>query len=119
MKIAAHKEHNLSKHGLTPDQIAQIAAVLYPYADKIETVGLFGSRAQGTYRPNSDVDMVIKGNLNEDDLDRLHTLFDESLLPFKFDVNAYHLIDYPPLKQHIDMVFCPILSHEDLKKYPR
>ncbi|NUN15685.1 MAG: nucleotidyltransferase domain-containing protein [Myxococcales bacterium] len=106
----------MSKHGLTPDQMEQIAAVLHPYADKIETVGLFGSRAQGTYRPNSDVDLVIRGNLDEADVDRLYTLFEESSLPFQFDVIAYHRIAYPPLKRHIDQVFCPILSHDDLAK---
>lgn len=106
----------MTRHGLSPQQIRLITEILIPYAGKVDVVGLFGSRAQGTYRSNSDIDMVIKGSLNEDDVDRLYTLFDESLLPFKVDVNAYNLIDYPPLKDHIDLVFYPLLSHDDLVK---
>lgn len=106
----------MSKHGLTSEQIEMIAAILRPYADEIKTVGLFGSRAQGTYRLNSDIDMVIDGELTEADIDHIYTLFDESLLPIKVDVNALHLIDYPPLKEHIDAVFLPLLTQDDLKK---
>lgn len=106
----------MTQHGLTEDQIEIITAILRPYADKIQTVGLFGSRAQGTYRTNSDIDMAIDGTLTEDDIDRLYTLFDESLLPFKVDVNALNLIDYRPLKDHVETVFYPLLSHDDLKK---
>jgi predicted nucleotidyltransferase len=106
----------MTKHGLTLQQIEVIAAILRPYADKIKTVGLFGSRAQGTYRSNSDIDMVIKGEMTKADIDRLYTLFDESSLPFKVDVNAYDLIDYPPLKDHIDAVFFSLLTQADVKK---
>lgn len=106
----------MTKHGLNSEHIKIITAILRPYADKIKTVGLFGSRAQGSYRANSDIDMAIDGTLSEDEIDRLYTHFDESLLPFKVDVNALNLVDYRPLKDHIKTVFYPLLTHDDLTK---
>jgi predicted nucleotidyltransferase len=106
----------LSKHGLSPENQAILKAVLKPYASKIETVGLFGSRAQGTYRESSDIDMVLYGSLAKPDIDRLYTLFEESELPVKVDIHAYDLIDYPPLKHHIDKVMIPLFSKKDLQE---
>ncbi len=104
----------MSHHGLTSQNLEAIKSILRPYATKIEKVALFGSRAVGTYRENSDIDMVIYGDLKESDIDRLYTLFDESTLPVKVDVNAYNLVDYPPLKAHIDTVMYPLLLQKDL-----
>jgi uncharacterized protein len=97
-------------HGLTSDQINIIHDVLAPYADRIKLVGLFGSRAEGTFRPNSDIDMVIYGDLNQADADRIWTLFDASGLSIKVDVIIYDLIAYPPLKEHIDRVMVPLIT---------
>ena len=66
------------------------------------------------YRDNSDIDMVIYGNLKEDDINRLWTLFDASPLPIKVDVQAYSLITYEPLKNHIDAVMKPLFMKKDL-----
>jgi uncharacterized protein len=100
----------MSWHGLTEWQLKIIADILRPYADKIEMVGLFESRVTGRYRENSDIDLVLYGNLQESDVDRLHTLFAESSLPLKVDVTAYDLVDYPPLKSHIAKVMRPLFA---------
>lgn len=102
-------------HGLTTEQLELIREILAPYAAVISRVDLFGSRAQGTYRPYSDVDLVLRGNLDQQTVDRLWTLFSESALPFKVDILAYNLIHYPPLQAHIDQVSRTLLTHEDLK----
>ncbi|MCB1556294.1 MAG: nucleotidyltransferase domain-containing protein [Alphaproteobacteria bacterium] len=104
----------MNEHGLTAEQIRTIATILSPYADRIETVALFGSRAQGTYRPDSDIDMVLYGSVGAHEIARLHTLFDDSSLPFPVDIKAYQLIDYGPLKDHIDRVAVPLLRQRDL-----
>jgi predicted nucleotidyltransferase len=95
-------------HGLTDGQLRIITDTLRPFAGKITTVGLFGSRATGTHRDNSDIDLVLYGPLNEADVDRIYTLFEESPLPIKVDVVAFDLIDHPPLKQHITAVMRPL-----------
>ncbi len=95
-------------HGLTGENRRIIASVLRPYCAGISKVGLFGSRATGTYRDNSDVDLVLYGSLQEADIDRIYTLFLESMLPYGVDVKAYHLISNRRLKDHIDEVLLPL-----------
>lgn len=104
----------MPEHGLSIQQLQAIRAILALYAEKIERVGLFGSRAAGTARPNSDIDLVLYGSLDEAAVDRIHTLFGESSLALKVDVNAYDLIAYPPLKAHIDSVMQPLFLKTDL-----
>lgn len=67
-------------HGLSEKALDTVVAILKPYAERIDRVALYGSRATGAYRPNSDIDMVVHGALNEAEQDRLYTLFDESNL---------------------------------------
>ncbi len=100
-------------HGLSQNQLDMIRDVLAPYAPKIDKVGLFGSRATGTYRENSDIDMVIYGDLGQAEIDRIGTLFDASALAVPVDVQGYHLIAYPPLKDHIDAVMRTLFSRRD------
>jgi len=104
----------MNNHGLNKEQLNIIKEILRPYAQDIEKVGLFGSRATGKYRPNSDIDMVLYGDIDEKTLDHIWTLFEESLLPVKLDVAAYNLIDYPPLKAHIDEVMKVLFTHKEL-----
>ena len=64
-------------HGLSPQNLATIGHVLATYAQQITQVDLFGSRATGGYRPNSDVDILLHGSLNQEEIDHLWTLFQE------------------------------------------
>jgi predicted nucleotidyltransferase len=100
-------------HGLTEQQLQTIHDILRPWAHKIAGVGLFGSRATGRHRPYSDIDLILYGEVEEGDIDRLHTLFEESALPMKVDVNAWNLIAYPPLKAHIQSVTRPLFGAAD------
>jgi predicted nucleotidyltransferase len=95
-------------HGLTSTHLAILRAILAPFMEHITTIGLFGSRATGKYRPNSDIDLVLYGTLTQAMVDRIHSLCAESHLPYTVDVHAYHLISYPPLKAHIDAVMKPL-----------
>lgn len=101
-------------HGLSDQQIACLRAVLVDFAEKIDLVGLFGSRATGKARPNSDVDLVLYGRLNGRDLDRLWTLFEDSNLSLHVDLSVYDLIESASLKSHIDRVMQPLFTKEDL-----
>jgi predicted nucleotidyltransferase len=102
-----------SLHHLTPAQLKIIHDTLKPYADHIDRVGLFGSRATGRCHDYSDIDMVLYGQIDAQLLDRLVTLFDESALSIKVDLVAYDLIDNPVLKQHIDTVMLPLFTKAD------
>ena len=104
----------MGKHGISAEYLEIIKNILKLYAENIDKVGLFGSRATGTYSDNSDIDMVIYGNIEETAIDRIWTLFEDSNMSVSIDVNAYNLIDYQPLKAHIDDVMITIFTRKDL-----
>ena len=58
-------------HGLSENQLKIICRTLIPFIDNIESISLFGSRATGLYKPNSDIDMVIYGSVDEKTINRL------------------------------------------------
>lgn len=89
-------------HGLNLSQVQKIKSIISQSAPEAERVALFGSRANGTYKNYSDIDLVIYGDVNRAAINRLSTLFLESNMPYKVDVTAYKLVGYLPLKRHID-----------------
>ena len=105
-------------HGLSTRHLETIKRILAPYSCQINRVALFGSRATGNYRGNSDIDLVLYGDLEEEWVDRLWTMFNESNLPFSVDVKGYELIKYGPLKSHIDQVGKLLFTQGELKEHP-
>jgi uncharacterized protein len=101
-------------HGLSERDIATLRRILSVYAEQITHVDLFGSRATGTYRPNSDIDLVLHGDVAQSHIDHLWTLFHESNLPMSVDVTSYDLTTTLALKEHIDNVSTQLLTREDL-----
>ena len=102
------------KYGLSQQQLAVVRGILARFADKIDRAAVFGSRASGGYRPNSDLDLVLYGDIDERTADRIWTLFAESGLPFKVDVLVYHRIEEPALRRHIDLVAADLFTKEEL-----
>lgn len=92
----------MAEHGLLPEDIDCIDEILRPYRGCIEKVALFGSRATGKFRPESDIDLVLYGDVAGELVSRLESLFAESALPYPVDVVAYRDIRNPTLKAHID-----------------
>jgi uncharacterized protein len=89
--------------------------VLARHADTIESVGVFGSRATGTARAASDIDLVIHGPMPQAGVDRLVTELGESLLSITADVVVYDRLDHPALKAHIDRVAIPLFTRQALR----
>ncbi|OZG32091.1 nucleotidyltransferase domain-containing protein [Rickettsia endosymbiont of Culicoides newsteadi] len=102
----------MSNHGLSAKQLNTLRSILLPFSEKIDRVGLFGSRATGLYRPNSDIDLVIYGSLDEKTMDRIFTLLNDSNLPIKIDLQVYDLITCSPLKDHIDNNMLLLFTHD-------
>ena len=70
---------------------------------EIEKVKVFGSRALGTHRPNSDVDVALWGqSLDGAIVDRVRSDLDAISTPYRFDVVGYSLTEHPALREHID-----------------
>jgi predicted nucleotidyltransferase len=90
--------------GLKQSDLDAIIKVMKTY-ESIEKVILFGSRAKGTYRNGSDIDLAIKGNLGFQIITRVSYLLNqESMMPYKFDIINYSKIQNRTLKEHIDRV---------------
>ena len=104
------------EHGLSKKELKTILKVLSVYKPKIEKVGIFGSRANKQYKEYSDIDLVLYGDLNEQETDHLNTLFDESNLGLRVDIKTYKNIDYPPLKRHIDSLGKTLFTKEQLNQ---
>ena len=86
----------VKKYGLRDRDIAAIQNVfkLYP---KINKVILYGSRAKGNYRAESDIDLTLQGDeLVYADLVAIDNKLDDLLLPYTIDLSIYHLKEQMP-----------------------
>ena len=69
---------------------------------EIQEVIIFGSRAIGSYREGSDIDMAVKGNINFGKLLNICSKTEDLNLPYKFDILDYSKIKEPGLIEQID-----------------
>lgn len=80
---------------------------------QIQEVVLYGSRAKGTQKNASDIDLVLKGeDLTTKDQRRLENDLDDLLLPWKFDISIFHNINNPELLDHIKRVGIKIYNRD-------
>jgi predicted nucleotidyltransferase len=71
----------------------------------VEGAVLFGSRAKGSFREGSDIDIAILGTgVTPAVRLSLLTRYDALYLPWKLDLVIYDSIAEPALKAHIDRV---------------
>ena len=97
-------------YGLTPNDLKMILSVFKKYPD-IKQVFIFGSRAMGNFKPGSDIDIAVKGDVSEEVISLISIELNERLpMPYKFDVLAYNLIENEDLKKHIDQYGKCLLS---------
>ncbi len=89
------------RYGLSPDALNQIIGILSA-CPAVEQTILFGSRATGTFKPGSDVDLALGGkNLTFDDVLSLKTALEETTLPYTFDLVWDHPGLSPDLRQSL------------------
>ena len=92
---------NKFKYGLKNSQIEEIITKLNAF-DLTEII-LFGSRARGNFRDNSDVDLALIGNLTFLQITRIKAILEEETsLPYFFDVVEYNSLTNMELKNQID-----------------
>ncbi len=90
--------------GINEELIASIQQV-FERNWKIDSVVLFGSRAKGNYREDSDIDLAVKGrNITFDDILELSGKLDELKLPYEIDLVNYFAIQDKDVVEHIDRV---------------
>jgi predicted nucleotidyltransferase len=92
------------RFGLSPQVIERIQSV-FRKNSAIHEVVIYGSRAKGTFKPGSDIDLAVVGpGLNAGDLLSLDLLLDDLSLPYKIDLSLLHLIEQKDLLEHIRRV---------------
>ncbi len=92
-------------YGLAPGDIEKIRAVFKKFP-AIESVLIYGSRAKGTYRTGSDIDLTIKTDGTETDrllFDVIQAIDDLDLI-YLFDISLLADIKNRDLLDHIDRV---------------
>lgn len=90
------------KFGLDQNTHDKINAVLAKYPE-IERVLIYGSRAKGTFKPGSDIDMTLLGEeISEQTLSKLKAELYDLSTPYLFDVSVYKHIESIDLKEHIE-----------------
>lgn len=90
--------------GLKDQHIDKIRKVFANYPNVREVI-IYGSRAKGTHKHSSDIDLVVKGDdLTLRYLNRIDRELDDLLLPWKIDLSLYKQIDNQELLAHIERV---------------
>jgi predicted nucleotidyltransferase len=92
------------KHGLNGATVDRIRSVLSTFSE-VDKAILYGSRAKGTHKRGSDIDLALFGSdLDETILCRISNALDDLLLPYKIDLSIFANISNPNLLGHIERV---------------
>lgn len=84
------------------DEELQLMRNIFSMTPHLEKVVLYGSRAKGTNKPFSDVDITLIGDqLTQDDLTDVMYRLSESSLPYFCDVSLFSHLNNPALIDHI------------------
>ncbi|MBM3197843.1 MAG: nucleotidyltransferase domain-containing protein [Chlamydiae bacterium] len=99
-------------YGLESSVLEQIRSVLVQFV-MVEEALLYGSRAKGTHKAGSDIDLCLVGKeVDHKVLSRIDNLLDDLLLPYSFDLSCYHHLYNQELKGHIDRVGIKIYARK-------
>ena len=88
--------------GLSDGTIETVRAILEDYP-AVKAAILYGSRAKGTERSGSDIDLALVGaDLTHRMLLRIADRLDDSMVPYGFDLCLLKDIGDPALRNHIE-----------------
>ncbi len=93
----------ISEFGLEPGEVEKIQMILSNHPE-IDKAIVYGSRAKGNYKPYSDIDISLVGNINLTLQQKIEVELDDLLLPYKFDISIYNQIENQELIEHIGRV---------------
>lgn len=102
----------MDKFGLTSQIINKLISI-FSKENKIKKVILYGSRALGTFKNGSDIDLVIvspKMSLSE--LLKIENLIEDLMLPYQIDLSVMHMIENEDLIDHIQKYGIVFYPHE-------
>lgn len=92
-------------YGLSEKSLSTVTGILKKYPSVRKAI-LYGSRAKGSYRPGSDIDLTLEvsDDFVRDTLLLMCNDFDDSDLPYFVDLSVKRDISNPDLLSHIERV---------------
>jgi len=102
-------------HVLPQIVVDRITEVLARFPN-VERAILFGSRAKGTNRPGSDIDLALAGaDLDWRILGKIDDAMDDLLLPYRFSLVIYDNGTDPEVAAHIQRVGIPVFQRQRVR----
>lgn len=93
--------------GLSPGTLQKIRNTLAQHP-RVERAVVYGSRAKGTYKPGSDIDLTLfpapGASIDHRELGSIEEEIDDLLLPYMVDLSVFDHIDNAALREHIERV---------------
>ncbi len=92
------------RYGLSEETIEKICSVFANHP-AIDQAVLYGSRAKGTFKPGSDIDLSLNGaGISSKELGDIAFELDDLLLPYSIDLLVFDQLDHAELREHIERV---------------
>lgn len=91
-------------YGLSDETVERIRRVFAAHPE-VDRAILYGSRAKGTFRTGSDIDLTLESEAATTSLLlKIEMELDDLLLPYKIDLSLLDHIEAPDVKAHIARV---------------
>jgi len=91
------------RFGLSAETLEKIVKIFSSH-NEVSKVLVFGSRAKGNFKPGSDIDLALKGEIKLSQVNSMLEQLTALFLPQTFDLVIYNDIKDSELKEHIDRV---------------
>lgn len=108
-----------TRFGLKESTVQKICDVFARYP-QVEKAVLYGSRAKGSHKNRSDIDLSLYGG-KELTLNVLYLIMndiDDLLLPYTIDLSIFHDIGDPDVAAHIQRVGVPFYQKAETATEP-
>lgn len=93
--------------GLSASTLQKIRHTLAQH-HRVQRAVVYGSRAKGTYKPGSDIDLTLHAvpgtQIDHRELGDIEEEIDDLLLPYLVDLSVFEHIDNDALREHIERV---------------
>jgi predicted nucleotidyltransferase len=90
--------------GLSEQTIEKINSVFARHPE-VEKVVLYGSRAKGTHKPGSDIDLTLYDEgIAQKEKNQILDELEELDLPYTIDLSVFNQLSHVQLRDHIERV---------------